>query len=357
MKYSFLMVILVLMLGCDRRIEILCPEETTPAAEKVAIEPDYAPRAEKCLWFDDKPAAYTIAFDDARITHYQVSGPALSERKMQGTFFINTRNIADWTGWQQLVDGGHEIGSHTRNHPKMTELSELQQREEYVRAIADIREHLKGINSIPSFAYPYGLFDDQVRRIMRDYHVSARGGGGLNRPDLSDDELTVVHGIGVYPPYDMGTIASWVDKAVSQRAWIMVYFHSVSAKGDSDDTTIPVDRYLLHLNYVQGLRDSLWIATMGEVTSYLRLRRDSEVNVKQVEHTGLELSLATPQGEYSSLSPITVKIVQPRNWRGQTIEATAENGSAQSFRIAPEEIIYVSVPRSGKILITAKKSK
>jgi peptidoglycan/xylan/chitin deacetylase (PgdA/CDA1 family) len=359
MKYfirSLFIFFMIVQLGCDRKLEILNPDERIPAQHKAVIEEDYAANAQKCIWFDDKAAAYTVAFDDARVSHYQVSGPALTERDMRGTFFIHTQYITDWTGWQWLEDHGHEIGSHTYSHPKLPELSEAQQRAEFERAIADIREHLKGITAIPSFAYPFGLYDDQVRRVMHDYHVSARGGGGLNRYDLSDDELTLVHGVGVYPPFDMASTAGWVQQAIDQRAWIMVYFHTVSALGDSDYTTIPVDRYLQHLNYVQGRRDSLWIATMGEVTSYLRLRRDATVQVKQIDSTGLEFSLANLQGSYSDLVPLTVKLVLPRNWHGLEVIATREDNVARSFRTGSDDAIFINIPFSAKILIEARKS-
>lgn len=347
---------LVILIGCDRHLGVVAPEEKPPVVERIAIEAGYTPQAEKCLWYDDRPAAYTIAFDDARSTHYTVSGPALAERKMRGTFFIHTQYITDWTGWQSLVDSGHEIGSHTWSHPKMTEVSEAQQRDDLARAIADIQSHLRGVGRVPSFAYPYGLFNDQVRRVVRQFHASARGGGGLNRPDLSDDELTAVRGVGVYPPFDMPAIAGQVEQAIDQHAWVMVYFHSVSASNDSDYTTIPVERYLEHLDYVKGRSDSLWIAPMGEVTSYLRLRRDAAVRVAQDDSSQLVLTLENLQGEYAGLTPLSVRLNLPAAWNGKQLVIRDEGGAAAAWRSLSPGSVLVQIPHAGQVRIAAVKA-
>ncbi len=354
-KVFYVAALLPLLLGCDKKFGI-DPKLVMPP-EWVVIEKGYVPQAEKCLWYDDKATAYTIAFDDARPTHFQVAGPALTERKMRGTFFIHTQYITDWSGWQSLVDAGHEIGSHTWSHPKLTEVSEARQREELTRAISDIRSGLKGVNKIPSFCYPFGLFNDQVRQVVREFHMSARGGGGLNPPDLSDEQLSLVHGIGVYPPFDVADIAKWVEKAIAERSWVMVYFHSVSAKGDSANEIIPIARYLQHLDYIKGRQDSLWIATMGQVTAYIRLRRDASVQISQVDSTALLLALDHLQGEYSDLAPLTVKLNLPHTWHDKSLLATRVNGSTEAVKRIADGTVLINLPRSGTIRLMARKDQ
>jgi peptidoglycan/xylan/chitin deacetylase (PgdA/CDA1 family) len=347
---------LVLYFGCSRTPEVLNPDDNDAQSEFISIEVGYVPTVKKCLWFDDKAAACTISFDDARISHYQVAGPALDARNMKGTFFLNTRNITDWSGYQSLFNNGHEIASHTFSHPKLTELSESQQREELTRAISDIRAHIIGLTAIPSFSYPYGLYDDQVRRVVRDFHSSARGNWGLNSANLSDEELTLVRGVGIYPPFDITETARTVERAISERAWIMVYFHSVSAQGDSANEIIPLARYVQHLDYIQGRQDSLWIATMGEVTAYLRLRRDASVQTRQTDSTALTLSLDSLQGFYSDVKPLTVRLTLPQSWHGQEVAAVKSDSSAQPIRRKSAGEIYINVPRSGSVRLSAKKS-
>jgi peptidoglycan/xylan/chitin deacetylase (PgdA/CDA1 family) len=356
-KISILLItfMIVVFIACERIMQVNCPGDDPRTGENIAVEQDYVPQVVKCIWFDDKPAAYTIAFDDARASHYQVSAPTLFDRGIRGTFYIHTQYIADWSAWQRVADMGHEIGSHSWSHPKMTELTENLQRLEFEKAIADIKGHLSGIKSIPSFAYPYGLFNDALRRVLRDYHVVSRGGGGLNPYNLTDEDLTLVHGIGVYPPYNMSETAGWVNKAIDEQAWSIVYFHSVSAQGDSNDTTIPVNRFIQHLDFVQSVRDSLWIAPQGEVANYVRIRRDGKVIVKVVNQTSIELALENLPSGVSDISSLTVKMPLPRQWHGEKVVAHREDGTAHPLRTGKTNIIYFSVPSVGKIVLEAKK--
>lgn len=350
----FLASVFLLAVSCSRDSNGVGPG--TDSGESVPIEEGYLPIIEKCLWSGNKPAAYTVSFDDSRPSHYQLAGPALTERGMKGTFFINTRNIGDnWSGWIELATQGHELASHTYSHPKLTELTEEQQRAELERAIDDIRGHIPGLKSVVSFAYPYGLYNDQIRHLVREYHMAARGGWGLNAATLSDEELTLVHGTGVYPPYDMAVIAAAVDKAVREKAWIMVYFHSVSASGDSTNEIIPLPRYLRHLDDVKGRSDSLWIATMGEVAGYMRLRRDAAVQIHQTGRETLDIALANLQGFYADFVPLTIRLKLPQNWSGLEIVAVCGE-SRPPIRRESADVIYIDVPVSEKILLTARKS-
>lgn len=147
----------------------------------IAIEKGYVPSIAVCKWSNDRKAAYTIAFDDSRKSHYEIAGPELKKRGIVGTFNLNTKNISAWRPWQGLFDDGNEIASHTWSHPMCTEISESDFRTEIRKAIEDIKNNIKGITVIPSFTFPYGASSDAIRKIVLEYHLSARGNkAGLN---------------------------------------------------------------------------------------------------------------------------------------------------------------------------------
>ncbi len=349
-------VLLLLLLGCDRNLEVTRPTDDVLLEPNVEFEPGFVPAVEKCQWFDDKTAAYTVSFDDAKVTHYQVSGPILKQRNICGTFFINTREIVDWSGWQQLADMGHEIGSHSYSHPKMTELTEAQQRAELERAIADIRTHLRGSPPVYSFCYPYGLFNDELRRVVMDYHITARGGGAVNPIDMSDYDLSLAHGTGVYPPFDMAMIAGWVDKAIAKKAWVNVYFHSVSAKGDSNDTTIPVRYFNEHLDYVEQVRDKLWIATQGQVAHYIRLRREAKISVEVIDQTGFKVALYNLPDRIPEMTRLTVRMKMPLDWRNQKIILRKQDTKGYQLLKSEDDTACFNIGKTDILYIEAKKS-
>ncbi|HEX2949062.1 MAG TPA: polysaccharide deacetylase family protein [Armatimonadota bacterium] len=120
-----------------------------------------------------------LTFDDGYDNNFTNALPIMKKHGMTGTVFV----ISDWVGkandwenyrnkpacrtmsWEQLREwhqSGMEIGSHTVNHPHLSGLSDEDITEELVRSKATIEDKL----AIPinSLAYPYGDFDERVRR-------------------------------------------------------------------------------------------------------------------------------------------------------------------------------------------------
>ena len=76
--------------------------------------------------------------------------------------------------WLQIKDtllkNKWEIGGHTRNHHHLPKLSDEKLKDEVVNNIKDIQSELNSVGldyKITSFAYPYGEFDDRVKKIMK----------------------------------------------------------------------------------------------------------------------------------------------------------------------------------------------
>lgn len=62
-----------------------------------------------------------------------------------------------------------EIGGHSRTHPHLPMLTNSQLKQEIENNIRDVEKNLKlvGLNyKITSFAYPYGEFDERVKKIL-----------------------------------------------------------------------------------------------------------------------------------------------------------------------------------------------
>ncbi len=89
----------------------------------------------------------------------------LEKHKIKSTFFLTGKWIENNPFLTILIkDGGHEIFSHTYNHPYLTRISDEEIRKE-LRQTDDIFFKLLGINSRPYFRPPYGDRDERVLRI------------------------------------------------------------------------------------------------------------------------------------------------------------------------------------------------
>jgi glycosyltransferase involved in cell wall biosynthesis/peptidoglycan/xylan/chitin deacetylase (PgdA/CDA1 family) len=137
----------------------------------------------------DPPARRTLAvtFDDAYTSIHTYAAPILARLGIPATVFVPTEfassgrpllwpGIDQWDGsdqvdqllpmsWdtlRELADAGWEIGSHTRTHPRLTELDD----DHLDLELAGSREACSRELGRPcdSIAYPYGAVDERVAR-------------------------------------------------------------------------------------------------------------------------------------------------------------------------------------------------
>lgn len=92
--------------------------------------------------------------------------------------------LMDWAEVTQLHQNGHEIGSHSRNHTLLSQLSPKVQRKEIVQSMQDIETAI-GVTP-DSFCYPDGNFNEQTLSILGEsgYKTAVTTQWGANK-DLS----------------------------------------------------------------------------------------------------------------------------------------------------------------------------
>lgn len=136
------------------------------------------------LYLDDKltlpKKPIILTFDDGYLDTFELAIPTLLEFDMRAVIFVvGDRNLemADWdeedeetevelmTNDQILTASslGFEIGAHSMNHKVLTELSEIELRDEVIDSMKSI-ESILG-KRIHSFAYPYGCTNERVRNM------------------------------------------------------------------------------------------------------------------------------------------------------------------------------------------------
>ncbi len=136
-----------------------------------------------------------VTFDDGYQDFYTNAFPILRHYGYPATVYavsgcIGKANVWDAAeepvskplmGWQELREigkGGIQIGSHSRSHPQLTQVSDAVLRDELEGARQDLEQ---GIGcSIDHFCYPYGDHDDRVRAAVikagyRSATVTVRG--------------------------------------------------------------------------------------------------------------------------------------------------------------------------------------
>lgn len=124
-----------------------------------------------------------ITFDDGFSDTAKYAVPILKEFGMKAVFFVIGDRKIKTSFWdlkmtglpQQLMNAdqilelhetGFEIGSHTMRHGKLSELGREQAWEEISRSRISLEILLNA--PVHSFAYPYGLLDQTVKKLAMD---------------------------------------------------------------------------------------------------------------------------------------------------------------------------------------------
>ena len=129
-----------------------------------------------------------ITFDDGYADNFYNALPVLRRLNVPATLFPITGDIGhkdvvwdeageklpsdmlDWTMIERLQSAGWEIGSHAERHVHLERYSESEQRQLISRSLDAIEERT-GMRPT-SFAYPYGSYNDNTKKILRELGIT-----------------------------------------------------------------------------------------------------------------------------------------------------------------------------------------
>ncbi len=124
-----------------------------------------------------------ITFDDGCRNVVENALPVLAQHRFRAIEFLVADRIGGENEWdsarggareplmdaaqvRQWLAAGHEIGSHSRTHPKLPELDMLAAREQIVSSKKRL-EDLFGVE-VRHFSYPHGSWNEQVAAIVQE---------------------------------------------------------------------------------------------------------------------------------------------------------------------------------------------
>lgn len=164
-----------------------------------------------CLTFDDGyEDFYTNAFPllrayDAPATVFAVSGEIGGSNRWDGGYALPPVPLMTQQQVRELAAKGIDFGSHTVNHPRLTQLSAAEQE----REVIDSKRALEGLLGRPvrSFCYPHMDHDEQVRALVRDAGYSSACGG-----EQAENSRYLLHRINV-------SQSGWVSTLIRIWGW------------------------------------------------------------------------------------------------------------------------------------------
>lgn len=208
----------------------------------------------------------SLTFDDGWEENYNTALPVLSEYGFKTTQYYATTFIENSTETYKIdafVQAGHEIGSHSVNHPYLTNLSPEQLELELGNSKA-LLETFAGVGNVANFATPYGEYNDTVLgSIMGNYDSTRNTDVGFNYPE--NFQIRNIRVQNLMNTTSIEEYQSWVDQAVLEKSWLVLVYHRIASDPGQFDT--PVADFIPQMEIVKN--SGAVVATISEALNLI----------------------------------------------------------------------------------------
>lgn len=183
----------------------------------------------------DNKSLVTFTFDDGYLSTYNTAYPILDKYDYKATLFVPTDYIGR-DGYMtkseiaKLIAFGWEIGSHTKSHTSLVQLSETNRMTE----LTGSKEILNGITlrSTAGFSSPMSEYNDAtIQNIKSVYSYHRTGDFGFNEISASNDVYRLKSMI-IRDTTTVQEVKGWIDTAYAENKWLILTFHRIDESGE-----------------------------------------------------------------------------------------------------------------------------
>ena len=231
-------------------------------------------------------------FENEKISEaYKIIDQAYEKvRKEKAIHKVSKPSATTMITWPELkafAANGHEFGSHTLSHPRLSVLDEKNMLYELEKSKEEILNQL-GPEHTFSAECPFGTENERVmsyalkvypalRNRMPESFLEELNRASTNTPGVFRKEY-IQWQRGPLQKTSVELMKSWVDTLlVHNNVWLVLTFHGVDGIGWEAK---PHEELAEYFKYMKEREASLWIATFGDVTKYMRERMSAKVTVK-----------------------------------------------------------------------------
>jgi peptidoglycan/xylan/chitin deacetylase (PgdA/CDA1 family) len=213
----------------------------------------------------------TLTFDDGHEDNATNALPLLNQYGFRSTQCYATMFLEGQP--QYIIDGalafyksGHEICSHSVNHPFLTTLNttdldyELRHSKEYLESLIG--------EPVRNFATPYGDYNATVNAAIDNYYRSHRTvDEGFNSKDNFDAYRLRVQNI--LDTTSAAQVQAWIEQAQADNTWLILVYHRIGDNPGPYETSPEV--FAQHLAAIQnsGIVVKIYNDALDEVISQL----------------------------------------------------------------------------------------
>jgi len=293
-------------------------------------------------WPENKMGAVSLTFDDGLQSQLSLVIPALDARGIKGTFYVITNGVNTWEPWRNAAAAKHEIGSHTKSHLYLTDLSIAQMHDEMNGSKTLIDAQITS-SKVLSIAYPYGSVNSDVSTVAREYYFAGRGiDCRLNKKPYD------LYNVKACSPDSLDNVYYQADAAEQQGNWLVTYFHNLDGTGYGDWDIGELENYLDYLK-----TRNLWVGSFDAVVKYIREKANSSLSVSSSSTDQIVLMLTDTLDDAIYDQPLTLRSEVPSGWSSVKVEQGGTVATILSNVEGSTRVVYYSaVPDRGPISLT-----
>lgn len=319
-----------------------------------------------CMWHDDKLAAFSISIDDNHVEDHAFWLQMAATYGWKITWFVITNNIGsmhdDWPQWQNLINQGHEVQSHTCSH-LCDGLYNI--RKEYQQSQSIINGKLQN-NKAVTIAYPFGIktrkdgspcaaipSKNNRGEAARRYIAARDVVGALSNP-AKIDFMKVPSISNMRNFFCQNCNWAYFDSLLdpnsqNYRTWYSAHFHHVH----DSQLQAEIRRAFNHIRQKQA---QIWVGKFSDIAKYAQEFATASIQNLRDHGTQLTFDLRDEMNDYHYDFPLTVKILLPRSW-GNRITATQNNQTIDCEvlnRHGKHYALIHAVPDKGRIKVVKR---
>jgi Polysaccharide deacetylase len=207
----------------------------------------------------DSPCFLNLSFDDTQAAHLEIAN-LLNQFGLKGTFYVTTLTIQNpdlINVYNSIASSGHEIGSHTVNHPDLTSISESEVNYEIDASVSTINSTLN--TKCTSFAHPFHLTNGTINNIIFSKNLFTR--------NYSEYYSTERPRFGLTSDTNVNDVTNFINQQIINNGTCLIAGHGINGSGYSPSTTA---FFIDLLTYVKSVQDNnnVWVTTLSNGALY-----------------------------------------------------------------------------------------
>ena len=300
-------------------------------------------------WQGFKPAAISYTFDDNCTNQLAVAVPLFNKYAFKVTLFTVIKWNPNWAGLQAAANNGHEIASHTVNHPSLDSINDINQQLEYRDSKKIINNTITGQECV-TLAYPFCSCGNSL--LCSEYYIAARSCDGFLDPPTPPNFMCI-SSIGCGTDYHDQTAADLnarVESAIPSGSWCVFMLHDIdNIAGYSSQRS---DELGQHLKFVASNSSQYWVNTFGNVVRYIKERNAVTLIVEKENSNQISLLLKDTLDNKIYNYPVSIRRTLPKGWKGASIKQVNIKLSVKLIQeYAKSYIQFDAIPNMGLISI------